>query len=238
MANSTTNINEIDQSQSSKEVTANGLFDCASQSMLGGRMDTSLGLTFNVYGGNMFSSAGAVIAVANATLTLTNTATNYVEIDQAGTISSNTSAFTVGSTKLYTAVCAGGLVTSYTDHRVNLNSASGYSTIVTSSSNTPTITQAHYGKTLQWSPSGAGSFNLPANGATAGAWFEVLILTDQSTVMSAATADTLITRGDLTADSVEFSTAGQKIGAKVRFESTGTYWVATNKSDCTMTVNT
>jgi hypothetical protein len=238
MANYTTNLQELSQSQGGKEATINKLFDAASQSMLGGRKESSVGLAWDYYGGNMFASSGAVIAVANGTLTLTNTATNYIEIDQAGTVTANTSAFTEGRTKLYSVVCAGGVVTGYTDYRINFNSLSAYNATVTSTSNTPTITQAHYGKILLWSPTGGGSFTLPANGATAGAWFEVVLLTDQTITMSAATADTLITRGDLTADSVAFSTGGEKIGAAVKFLSNGTYWIAINKSDCTMTVNT
>lgn len=237
MANKTTNIAQLTQTQASKYATVNELFDAASQSMLGG-IEYISGLNFHYYGGNMFGAAGNVIAVANGYVTLTNSATNYIEMDQAGTITANTSAFTEGRTKLYTAVTSGGEVTNYTDYRINFNSAAIYKTTVAITSNTPTITSAYYGKTILWSPTGSGSFTLPANGATAGSWFEVVLLTNQTITISSATAGTLITNGSTIANSVEFSTASHKIGASVMFISNGTYWIAINKSDCTMTVNT
>jgi len=237
MANSTTNITALTQSQASKYATVNGLFDACSQAMFGARVDTSEGLDWDYYGGNIMGAAGNIIAVANGTLTLTNTATNYIEMTQAGVISKNTSGFTAGATKLYTAVTSGGVVTAYTDYRVSNNAASAYITTTASTTNAlGALTAEYYGKTLFWSPSGSGTFTLPANGATAGSFIDVILLTDQTITMSAATADTLITVNDLTADSVAFSTAGQKIGSAVRFISNGTYWVAINKSSNTMTV--
>lgn len=108
----------------------------------------------------------------------------------------------------------------------------------TSTSNSVTFTSAHYGLEFLWSPTGIATATLPANGAAAGSWFIVTVLTDQTTTISAATADTLITVNDTTADSVAFSTAGQKIGSSVKFISNGSVWIAINLGSTTMTVAT
>lgn len=108
----------------------------------------------------------------------------------------------------------------------------------TSTSTSVTFTSAHYGLEFLWSPSGTATATLPANGAAAGSWFIVTVLTDQTTTISAATADTLITVNDATADSVAFSTAGQKIGSSVKFISNGSVWIAINLGSTTMTVAT
>lgn len=107
-----------------------------------------------------------------------------------------------------------------------------------STSNTVTFTSADYGTVFLWSPSGTATATLPANGAAAGSWFDVLLLTAQTITISSATVDTLITLNDTQADSVAFSTAGSKIGALVRFISNGSFWVAINLSNHTMTIAT
>jgi len=109
----------------------------------------------------------------------------------------------------------------------------------TSTSTSLTLTSTNYGTTIYWSPTGVATGTLPANGAAAGSWIRIKVLTNQNTTISAATADTLITTGDTTADSVAFTTANQKIGAEYFFESNGTVWIASNHSTgCTMTINT
>ena len=106
----------------------------------------------------------------------------------------------------------------------------------TSTSTSLTITSAQYGSTLFWSPGGTATATLPANGAAAGSWFDVIVLTDQTTTISAATADTLIIDGDTQADSVSFSTASHKIGSSIRFISNGSVWIGINLGSTTMTI--
>jgi len=231
MASSTTNLATVTQSQASKHVTINELFDAASPSTFGGRMSTSAGLTWEAYGGRWLKSDGTNVNVANFSGALTNNATNYLQITDAGVISIGAS-ITSTSTLLYTIVTSGSVVTSYTDHRVTGMSGKNTSQVMTSTTTPLTLTAVHYGMTLFYSPAGSAAITLPANGATTGSRIEVVVLTDQTVTISSATADTLITRGDLTADSVEFSTASNKIGARVEFISTGTVWAAFNKSDC------
>jgi hypothetical protein len=118
MSNSTTNLDLISTSQASKEVTANAAFDAASPAMLYGRRAvTTAGWTWGYYGGTVLV-AGVPTQIANGVLTLTASATNYIEADPAtGAVSVNTSGFTTGRMQLYSVVTGSATVTSYTDLR-------------------------------------------------------------------------------------------------------------------------
>ena len=63
----------------------------------------------------------SIVTVAASTLALTNTATNYVEVDAAGTVSANTTAYTLGHIPLGTVVCAGGDITTITEQSATLD---------------------------------------------------------------------------------------------------------------------
>lgn len=118
MSNSTTLVDTVSPSQAQKEVTLNAALDAASQSMIfGRRASTTAALTWGYMGGRYTKADGTNIAIANGTLTLTASMTNYVEVDSVGSISINTSAFTAGRTPLYTIVVGASTVTSYTDNR-------------------------------------------------------------------------------------------------------------------------
>lgn len=117
MSSSTSLLDLIAQSQSSKEVTANALFDAGSPATLfGRRSSTSSGLTWGYYGGAMVVD-GVITAIANGTLALSASTTNYIEATRAGVVSKNTTGFTAGSIPLYSAVTGSSTVTSYTDSR-------------------------------------------------------------------------------------------------------------------------
>lgn len=117
MANSATNLDQIATAQAQKETRANELFDAGSPATLFGRQASQCSaLTWGYYGGTLYVD-GAATAVSNGTLSLTNGATNYIEATRAGVVSANTTGFTAGRMPLYTAVTAGSVVTSYTDHR-------------------------------------------------------------------------------------------------------------------------
>lgn len=118
MANSTTNLAQLQVSQASKETTANQLFDAASPATAFGRnATTTTGLTWGYYGATIMVD-GAATQIANGTVSLTGSATNYVEADRSGTVSANTTGFTAGRTPLYTVVTGSSTITSYTDHRL------------------------------------------------------------------------------------------------------------------------
>lgn len=120
MAGSTSNLDLITTAQAQKEVTANALFDAGSSAMLfGRRASTSSSLTWGYYGGPLLVS-GTPTTIANGTVALTASTTNYVEADAVGVVTRNVVGFTVGSTPLYTIVTGASTVTSYTDRRVFL----------------------------------------------------------------------------------------------------------------------
>jgi hypothetical protein len=119
MASSTTNLDLIAQSQSSKEVTANALFDAGSPATLfGRRASLCSGLNWFYYGGVMLID-GVLTTISNnaGALALSASTTNYIEATRAGVVSKNTTGFTAGSIPLYTAVTGSSTVTSYTDQR-------------------------------------------------------------------------------------------------------------------------
>jgi hypothetical protein len=118
MSNSTTLLDTIQQSQAQKEVTANAMHDAASPAMLyGRRATTTTALTWGYYGGYL-SVSGTPTPIANGTVALTGSATNYVEAHATtGAVSKNTTAFTSGRIPLYVVVTDASAVTSYTDRR-------------------------------------------------------------------------------------------------------------------------
>jgi hypothetical protein len=117
MSNSTTLLDLIAGLQAQKETTANAMFDAASPGMLfGRRATTTTALTWGYYGGSILI-AGTPTPIANGTIALTASATNYIEATTTGTVSKNTTGFTAGRIPLYTAVAGTLTVASYTDHR-------------------------------------------------------------------------------------------------------------------------
>jgi hypothetical protein len=117
MADSTTNIDTIESGQVQPEVTANQYFDAASPATLFGRRGSAASLlTWAYYGGDMLVD-GVLTSIANGTVTLTASNTNYVEATRAGVVSCNTTGFTAGRIPLYTVVVGTTAPTSYTDNR-------------------------------------------------------------------------------------------------------------------------
>ena len=119
MSDSTTQLDTISSSQAQKEVSANALFDAMSPAAIfGRRARTSDALTFGYYGGDLWVD-GVLTTVANGTVALSASTTNYVEATRAGVVSKNTTGFTAGQIPLYTIVTGASTVTSYTDHRLS-----------------------------------------------------------------------------------------------------------------------
>ncbi len=118
MASSLSNLSLLVQSQSGKESSANALWNAMSQAALFSRT-SSAGLVWYYYGGNLIID-GVITTIANNTttgITLTASATNYIEADRSGTVTKNTTGFTPGRIPLYTAVTNATTITSYTDCR-------------------------------------------------------------------------------------------------------------------------
>jgi hypothetical protein len=122
MSDSTSNIPQMTVGQSAKEALVNALVDAASPAtVLGVNWTATSGLTLAVLGGNVLIS-GVVTTLANQTLSLTASQTNYVEFDPTGTgttsgIRNNTSGWTAGFFPLWSVVCGVSSITSYTDER-------------------------------------------------------------------------------------------------------------------------
>lgn len=142
MSNSTITFDALIQSQSAKEITANAMLDAVSPaSLYGRRQSTSSGLTWGYYGGNVLIN-GVLTQIANGTLSLTASTTNYVQaLPASGAVSSNTTGFTAGSIPLYTVITGASTVTSYTDHRLATPEFTGRLAKTMGDANT-TLTQA------------------------------------------------------------------------------------------------
>lgn len=130
MSDSTSNLDLLSASQAQKEITANALYDAVSPAAIfGRRASATTALTWGYYGGDLWVD-GALTGIANGTLALSASATNYIEADRAGAVTKNTTGFTAGRTPLYTVVTGAGSVTSYTDHRTQDWPVQGHAGIV------------------------------------------------------------------------------------------------------------
>ena len=77
---------------------------------------TTSGLTYGYFGGQIYSN-GANIPIANGTIALTASVTNYVQRTAAGVVSVNSTGFTAGLIPMAQVVAGGGSITSITDKR-------------------------------------------------------------------------------------------------------------------------
>jgi hypothetical protein len=122
MADSTSNLDLISVSQAQKEVTANELLNAASPATLyANRASTTSLLTWGFYGGRFNG-----MSVANGTISLTASSTNYIVAEIAtGTVSVDTVSTNWNDTadylRLYEVVTGTTSVTSFTDYRTILN---------------------------------------------------------------------------------------------------------------------
>ncbi|MBN8461613.1 MAG: hypothetical protein J0M01_02170 [Dechloromonas sp.] len=122
MPNSTTHLDTIIQGQGSQDLKANALFDAIGPaSLYGRRASTCSGLIWGYYGGNVSKATGGMDQIANGTLTLTVSTTNYIVANkETGAVSVSTATTNWNSAdywRLYSAVTGTATVTSYTDAR-------------------------------------------------------------------------------------------------------------------------
>lgn len=114
-------LDELLAAQASPEVTANDLMRATSPTMLGARrQSTTSGLTWGWYGGRIYVDGAAVDVGSTShvgTTSLTNNATNYLEISRAGAISANTTGYSADKCPLYTITTSSSIVVEYLDHR-------------------------------------------------------------------------------------------------------------------------
>lgn len=83
---------------------------------------------------------------------------------------------------------------------------------------------------------GAVNFTLPAKAV--GLEFTFINTVDQNMTITPDAVDTVVTFNDVAADTVAFSTVGEKIGAMAKAICDGTKWIVINLSPNTATVTT
>ena len=117
MSDSTSNLDTIAVGQSQKETTANALMNAESPaSAFALRVVGTAGLTWAFYGGRI-PVAGVSTSVANGTIALAASVTNYLELTAAGVVAVNSTAFTAGRLPLYTILTGAASITSWVDYR-------------------------------------------------------------------------------------------------------------------------
>ncbi len=136
MADSTTNLDLISVSQSSKETTDNAISDAASvATYFGRRASTTTGLTWGYYGAVI---PGSATRIANGTIALTGSATNYLYATAAGVVTKVTAApggwpnaLAASAIAMYEIVTGSSSVTSYKDWRPGFAGSGGVSSVMT-----------------------------------------------------------------------------------------------------------
>jgi hypothetical protein len=118
MTSLVSNLDLMSSAVAQKEVIANNLFNAASPAMAWGRREsTTSGLSWGYYGGAVKATGGLTV-IPNGVITLPGSSTSYIERDNEGVVSSNTTAFTLGRMALYTVVTDSTHVTTYADYRM------------------------------------------------------------------------------------------------------------------------
>lgn len=120
MSDSTSPLDLLSLTAADNVTPSNELHNAASPaSVFGFRKATSSGLTWGYFGGRA-KIAGQMVTISNGTVTLTASATNYVEVAPAtGVVSANTTGFTAGRIPLYRVVTNASAVTSWEDWRLS-----------------------------------------------------------------------------------------------------------------------
>ncbi len=145
MADSQYPFGKIISGQGSQEVKANQLFDAVSPAALYGlRGAATTGLVLGFHGGKLLIS-GVLTTIADGTIALTASATNYVEAHpDTGVVSKNTTAFTPGYLPVATVTTNTTSIvptTGFVDCRVMALASSATLALALSDANT-TLTQA------------------------------------------------------------------------------------------------
>lgn len=100
------------------DALAAGAAAAAGQTLaFGQKTATTTGLTYGYYGGQLWVD-GVLTTIADGTVALTASQTNYVERTHAGAVSTNTGGFTAGRVPLQEVVTSAGAVTSVLDRRI------------------------------------------------------------------------------------------------------------------------
>ena len=118
MSDSTTPFGTISTSQGNQTAKANALFDASAPvAIYAKRAATTTGLTIGYHGGKI-SVNGVVTVIADGTVSLSASTTNYVEANPAtGAVTKNTTAYTPGYWRIGRAVTGTASITTWYDDR-------------------------------------------------------------------------------------------------------------------------
>lgn len=118
MSDSTTPLGTIAISQVNQTSKANALFDaCSLGAIYGKKGETTTGLNFGFHGGKI-SVNGVVTTVADGTVALSASTTNYVEANPAtGAVTKSTAGYTAGYWRIGRAVTGTASITTWYDDR-------------------------------------------------------------------------------------------------------------------------
>ena len=118
MSDSTTPFGTVSNSQGNQTAKANALFDaCVPTAIYANKVATTSGLTFAFHGGKI-SVNGVVTVIADGTVTLAASTTNYVEANPStGAVTKNVSAYTPGYWRIGRAVTGTAAITTWYDDR-------------------------------------------------------------------------------------------------------------------------
>lgn len=115
MADRNSILDLLCDSQALKEVIANELWNATSPAAaFAYRADTTSGLTWGYYGGVLFNGTTRT-AIGSGTKTLTASATNYIDVDESGTVTVQTTGYTANTVYKVTTDAAG--ITDWVDCR-------------------------------------------------------------------------------------------------------------------------
>src|SRR3990167_786734 len=110
-------LQQLSAQQSNKEVTVNeNVKSLRAAATFGVDYETTSALTLGIKGGPLYVN-GSVSDIADTTVALTASTTNYVERTAAGVVSNNVTGFSAGSIPLYEAVTGTTGITTLTDYR-------------------------------------------------------------------------------------------------------------------------
>lgn len=118
MSSSSIPFGTIAVGQGDQVTKANALFDALfAAALYAKKYETTTGLTLGLHGGNL-AAGGALLVVSDLTVSLTLSATNYVEAHpDTGAVTKNTTSYTPGYLRIGVAVCGASSITSWTDDR-------------------------------------------------------------------------------------------------------------------------
>lgn len=139
MSSTTPLIDQIDFSQTQKEVIVNRVNNAESPAALFG-INTVVGLTLSYYGG-VFNVASVPTVIASGTIALTASTTNYIYATSSGVVTQTTSIpgswpgpLASGAVALYSMVTGASTLTSHIDYRTGVASGAASSGAPTTAS--------------------------------------------------------------------------------------------------------